>query len=567
MFRSINAQIAEFEGTTTMSESSERRDRAPLAERVLIIGLDGATFDVLTPLMDEGRMPNFKAFLDRGAWGELDSTMPPITPAAWTTFMTGKTPGNHGILDFERYDVHTNHLSFNSTQRLDHVRTIWQVLGDKGLKVGCVNIPMTYPPPVVNGFSISGFETPGIDSQFTYPKALKDEILSKWPDYSYKTKWRRKTLGGDDLFRQNLDYINKSFHQGADMTIHCGQRYGWHALMVVFKLVDNLQHKTWRYLDPRTRGRWPKRSAWVVECFGELDRAIGKLLRFADANNAHVLFMSDHGHGSLEGKAQPNLLLKEWDYLALDPGAAQAKTRTKYVLHRWFKKKKGKFAANYGIEHDLAVDYRRTRACVMHAGMYGFLYLNVQGRQPTGIVPPGEYESLRNEIRERLLAVRVKDRSGKEIALFPQVSKPEELYHCDRQGREWMPDLLIMPAEGLAVVRKIRGNSPVNWSPLHKMEGTHRVEGIFAAGGPHVRRTGEIKRNIIDVPPTVLAMLGVNVPEDMEGNVMQSIFDEPIEIGFDAAVAPKTMVTEASVFSEKEAEKLNDRLRDLGYLE
>jgi predicted AlkP superfamily phosphohydrolase/phosphomutase len=563
----MNQQISDTREMSMKSEESESRDRTPLAERVLIIGLDGATFDVLTPLMEAGRMPNFKAFLDRGAWGVLDSTMPPITPAAWTTFMTGKSPGNHGILDFERYDVHTNNLSFNSTQRLDHVRTIWQVLGDKGLRVGCVNIPMTYPPPMVNGFSISGFETPGIESQFTYPNDLKDEILRQWPDYSYKTKWRRKALGGDDLFRENLDYINQSFHQGADMTIRCGDQYGWHALMVVFKLVDNLQHKTWRYLDPRTRDRWPKRSAWVLDCFAELDRAIGKLLRFADANKAHVIFMSDHGHGSLEGKAQPNLLLKEWGYLKLDPGAAQVKTRTKYVLHRWFKKKKGKFSATYGIEHDLAVDLSGTQACVMHAGMYGFLYLNLQGRQPTGIVPADQYESLRDEIRDRLLAVRVRDRKGREIALFPEVSKPEELYHCERKGHEWMPDLLLMPAEGLAVVRKIRGRSPVTWSPLHKMEGTHRVEGIFAAGGSQIRRTGEIKRNIIDVPPTVLAMLGVNVPEDMEGNVMQSIFEEPIEIGFEAADVPKAMVTQASVFSEQEAEKLNDRLRDLGYLE
>ena len=132
--------------TTADHLTPPMRDLPAAARRVMIIGLDGATFDVLNPMMAAGRMPNVKRFIERGVSGPFESTRPPITPAAWTTFMTGKNPGTHGVVDFERYDVHTGRLSFNSTQTVGHVRTLWQILSEKGLRVGVINVPMTYPP-------------------------------------------------------------------------------------------------------------------------------------------------------------------------------------------------------------------------------------------------------------------------------------------------------------------------------------------------------------------------------------------------------------------------------------
>ncbi len=555
--------------STQCSESTARRDRPPLAQRVLIIGLDGATFDVLDPMMQAGRMPRLKQFIENGSSGMLRSTTPPITPAAWTTFMTGKGPGVHGIIDFERYDVHTNALSFNSTQCLDKVRTIWQILGDKGFKVGSVNVPMTYPPQPVNGFMISGFETPSIDTDFAYPESLKDDILREFPDYSFKTKWRRKATGGTDLFAENLEYIKRSFHQGAALTRYCGDKHGWDALMVVFKLVDNLQHKTWKYLDERTRGRNPYRAELTADCFTELDVAVGSLLDYASEHGAHVVMVSDHGHGSLEGKVQPNLLLHRWGYLALRGMGTRVATRLQHHFDRWTKRRKGKFAAgSFSLARDLAVDFSRTRAAVMHAGMNGFLYINLKGRQETGIVDPADYESLRDELRQKLLAETCTAPNGRSMSVFSEVHRPEELYGCDRQGREWLPDLLLVPAESLAVVRKIRGFAPVSWLPERRMEGTHRVNGIFAAGGPGVASGNTLSSDIVNVTPTLLAMLGLNVPDDMEGKVMTEIFDGPLETGTESASEVTSAAAEhGEVFSEKEQDDLTQRLRDLGYLE
>ncbi|HUU82504.1 MAG TPA: alkaline phosphatase family protein [Phycisphaerae bacterium] len=552
---------------TDASEPAGRRDRAPLAKRVLIIGLDGATFDVLGPMMDAGRMPRLKEFIDGGTSGVLRSTIPPITPAAWTTFMTGKGPGRHGIIDFERYDVRTNQLSFNSTQCLDRTRTIWQILSDKGFRVGSVNVPMTYPPMPVNGFMISGFETPSINTDFAYPKELKRRVLDEFPQYSFKTKWRRKTFGGDALFTENLRYIKQSFHQGARLTRFCGDEYGWDLLMVVFKLVDNLQHKTWKYIDERTRGASFERARLTASCFNDLDEALGELFEYAHRYDAHVVIMSDHGHGSLEGKVHPNLLLKNWGYLVLRGGGARARTRAAHILHRWFKTE-GRFAGgNLGLEHDLAVDFSRTRAAVMHAGMAAFLYINLKGRQQTGIVEPGDYEALRDELRERLLAERCTTPDGKTIPVFTEVHKPEELYGCKREDSEWLPDLLLTPAEALAVVRKIRGSSPVSWLPQHRMEGTHRVNGIFASRGPGIAAGKTISSDLVHITPTVLAMMGLNVPDDMEGRVIEDLFDPPIEIGTESAPEAIAGASDQAAYSAEDQELLTQRLRDLGYLE
>jgi len=557
-----------LDGRGTFHSGSYRGPQSPRRfTRVLIIGLDGATFDVLNPMMDRGLMPNLRRLIGEGTHGPLESTKPPITPAAWTTFMTGKGPGRHGIVDFLRYDPATDKLSFNNHIEIRE-KTIWEILSEKGLRVGSINVPMTFPPREVNGFMISGFDTPSVDLDFTYPRDLKDEILRRWPDYTHEKKWERRPLGGDALFRENLEYICQSFDRGCELARHCGQTYGWDVMMVLFKLVDNLQHKTWRYLDPRTAGKYPKRAEWTAQCFARLDRAIGDLHELARENNATVFVMSDHGHGSLEGKAQPNLLLRQWGYLALRSQSARFKTRASQMMARLLGRKNGfASAVNHAVENELAIDWDETRACVLHAGIYGFLYLNLKGRQGRGVVEPRDYERLRDEIRERLLAAKARDPSGQTIAIFPEVHRSEELYGCNREDHPWLPDLLLVPAAGLAVVKKIRGLSPVRWLPLRRMEGTHRVDGIFVAAGPAIRSQRTLRAGIADVTPTILAGLGVPVPADMEGRVLHDIFDPPVTVEYEPPKRREVDEAEKPILTAAQTEVLTSRLTDLGYLE
>ncbi len=559
----VRSELGDADSAAGQGQGSVPR----IADRVLIIGLDGATFDVLTPLMDQGHMPHLSRLVAGGTSGILESTRPPITPAAWTTFMTGKGPGRHGIIDFEKYDVRTNTLSFNHTQAILE-KTIWEILSEKGVRVGSINLPMTYPPSPVNGFMISGFETPGVTSDFTYPADLKDEILRRWPDYTYRTNWKRRVFGGRQVFAENMNYISGSFDQGRQIAELCTDRYGWDVMMVLFKLVDNLQHKAWRYLPPHGSDVDPERTQMVVRCFEHLDRTIGQLADLARKRQAVTIIMSDHGHGSLDGKAQPNYLLNRWGYLGLRSPLERLRTRSAHLWNRLTTPKTSRFAEpTTPIERDLAVDWNRTKACVMHAGMYGFLYITRKDRWPGGIVEPSEYESLREDLIRRFQDVTCDHPKLGRCRVFPQVYKPEELYNCKREDSEWMPDLLLAPAEGLAVVRKIRGFGAVRWTSDRRMEGTHRVEGILTVYGPHVRSGATLNAHIADIAPTILACIGQPVPADMEGRPLVDLFDVPLAVEFEPPQRRDRAEVEQQIYSSEEMKALTERLTDLGYLE
>ncbi len=549
---------------TANNNHSDGSAKGPFS-KVLLIGLDGATFDVLGPLMDQGKLPVLKSLVEGGTSARLESTKPPITPAAWTTFMTGKGPGRHGIIDFLRYDPMRNELMLNNNQKISQP-TIWQILSEKKYRVGSINVPMTYPPEPVNGFMISGFDTPP-GEPFTYPRELQDALLAKYPDYTHEKKWARKATGGDDLFAHNLGYIKQSFERGYDLACFCGEKYGWDVMMVLFKLVDNLQHKAWRYIDERTRDSNPARRQLTIDCWVKLDEVLGKLKALADKNGATIMMMSDHGHGSLDGKAQPNLLLSQWGYLGLRSKLAQATSRAGVWWNRMTRK--GGIISNQqmAIKHDLAFDWSRTRACVLHAGIYGFLYINLKGRQPEGIVDPKDFQPLRREIRERLLAATARDRNGRTFNIFPEVHTTEELYGCSREEYPWMPDRMLVPADGLAVVKKIRGHAPVRWVPLSRLEGTHRLHGMFSAYGPGVAAGREIEAHIADLAPTVLAGLGERVPKDMDGRVLQDIFSEKVEVEYEPPQDRKLEEAGEPTLTEKQMEEVTARLGDLGYLD
>jgi predicted AlkP superfamily phosphohydrolase/phosphomutase len=548
----------------THGHAESDRPGAPFS-RVLLVGLDGATFDVIGPLMSQGLMPNLRAMMDGGASGPLESTRPPITPAAWTTFMTGKCPGKHGIIDFLRYDPEANRLVFNNNQKISQ-KTIWEILSEKGYRVGSIHVPMTFPPEEVNGFVISGFDTPS-GKAFTYPRELQAEILERYPDYTHEKKWERRALGGDEVFADNLRYIRESFDRGYELARFCGDKYGWDVLMVLFKLVDNLQHKCWRYLDARTRDADPERRRMTIDCFSHLDVVLGRLRTLAEERDATILIMSDHGHGSLDGKAQPNLLLANWGFLKLRSGLSRASNRGSLWWRR-LTRSRGSMPTDGGtIDSDLAFDWSRTRACVLHAGIYGFLYINLKGRQPAGIVDPADYDSLRHTLRRRLMAATCRDRDGREMKIFPEVHLTDELYGCRREDYPWMPDLLLAPADGLAVVKKIRGRSPVRWVPFDRLEGTHRLDGVFVAHGPAIAAGRTLRGHIEDIAPTILAALGERVPKDMDGTVLTDMFETAPNVCYEPPTERKVEETEERALSDRQMQEVANRLSDLGYLD
>ncbi|MCA9926247.1 MAG: alkaline phosphatase family protein, partial [Anaerolineales bacterium] len=144
--------------------------------KVLLIGLDGATFDVIRPLAEAGRLPHLNRLLHEGAWGTLNSTIPPISPTAWTTITTGKNPGQHGVYDFRKFaQVGVSDIDY---QRLKNKhKRIWDLLGEAGLRSIVIDVPFTFPPTPLNGVMLTGYGTPRTpDTIFTYPSDLIERV-------------------------------------------------------------------------------------------------------------------------------------------------------------------------------------------------------------------------------------------------------------------------------------------------------------------------------------------------------------------------------------------------------
>jgi predicted AlkP superfamily phosphohydrolase/phosphomutase len=181
-----------------------------MSRKLLIIGLDGATFDLLDPLMDDGRMPNLRGLAAKGVRSDLLSVIPPVTPAAWTSFMTGKSPAKHGIFHFRQFDPLTGEERVHNSASISDT-TLWEYMSAGGISVGVVNVPMTFPPLKVNGFLVSGVDTPSLREDYTYPPELKEEISFRFPNYGLLPALSFDSRSDRDFrakVQRAIDYVN-----------------------------------------------------------------------------------------------------------------------------------------------------------------------------------------------------------------------------------------------------------------------------------------------------------------------------------------------------------------------
>ncbi|HDZ86979.1 MAG TPA: hypothetical protein ENH57_04735, partial [Actinobacteria bacterium] len=161
-------------------------------QKVIIIGLDGGTYKFIDPLVKKGKLPNIANLIEQGTRADLRSTIPPLTPAAWVTFLTGKNPGKHGFFDFVKYDIKLHDYGFtprpqdsvkattenNELMNSSHYagQTIFDFLSRDGYKIASILMPLTFPPWPVNGYMVSGFPGPDFKNPPTYPEEWKKEI-------------------------------------------------------------------------------------------------------------------------------------------------------------------------------------------------------------------------------------------------------------------------------------------------------------------------------------------------------------------------------------------------------
>jgi predicted AlkP superfamily phosphohydrolase/phosphomutase len=550
-----------------------------MARRVLVIGLDGATWDVLDPLMRAGILPNLAALLTRAAKGTLLSTLPPITAAAWTSFATGKNPGKHGLVDFIYFSKHGYRVAIaNSTTRA--APSLWNLLSACGKRVGVVSVPMTWPPEPVNGVMVTDMMTPNPQVDYTYPPALKRELLEQVGAFVI-------TPGEGELPSRPIEYLAKvraDVAQSVRYALYLLNKEPYDFFMYVFGVVDVLQHQFWYLLeanpDTLDATRRAVRDA-VLGIFSQVDKGLGELLKHADEETLVVL-MSDHGFGPLKGFLHVNNFLLEWGYLVLKSGTVSRLKQTLFRsgltpqnVHLTLKAVKLDLRRrlNRGRAYGLLrrfflsfddVDWDKTRAFAL--GHIGQIYINLRGRQPRGRVAPGaEYEQLRDELRRGLLGLK-HPATGE--ALIARVFNREELYHGAQLDNT--PDLVLLPYDFKYVAfgeSEFASNRIVG--PALGHTGHHRLEGIVALRGPEVRAGATLKQaTLLDLAPTILLALGLPIPSDMDGRVLAEGF-APEWLGSHApsfVTAGADRVEAGTGYSDAEEAQVIDRLSDLGYV-
>ncbi|MEE8401454.1 MAG: alkaline phosphatase family protein [Candidatus Hydrothermarchaeaceae archaeon] len=523
-----------------MQDASETRESCNA--KVFVVGLDGATLDLIMPWVMQGKLPTLKRLMDAGASGELTSTILPISAPAWVSFVTGKNPGKHNVFDFmERGEGSYDQVPVNSRSR--DGKAVWNLLNDAGKKVGLINIPVTYPSENVDAFMITGFPTPDTKGGFVHPRTLLLELEERFgnfklhPDEIY-------TPGKEDVFIESVYEVTEKT-MGA--TLYLMEKYEWDFFMTVFGGTDILSHWFWKYMDPDH----PEYDAKEAEKYGnviegiyqKIDENIGEILERLDEDTT-VIIMSDHGFGPVHKSLYLNNWLKDIGLLKLKKNRS---TRIKYWLFRHglvlnnifklsalvgFAKHGKKSVATSQRSVDmlkklfisfLDIDWSLTKA--YSTGNFGQIFINVKGREPRGIVEPGrEYGELREFIIGELYKLKDPE-SGEKI--IDRVYKREEIYSGGYL--EQAPDLLLLSRDMKYITTRYFefASNMLVAPPTRMTSGNHKMNGTLIMKGRNIKKGAEIQgANIIDIVPTILGIMGVPVPADMDGEVLTEIFEE-----------------------------------------
>jgi len=562
--------------------------------KVLAIGLDGGTYTVLKPLIDAGRLPALGSMMNEGAWGILKSTIPPHTAPAWSSLATGKNPGGHGLFQFTPVDRSVYEVGDTRVANASSMAgtTIWDMLSDADRKVGIMNVPMTYPPHPVNGFMITGMLTPRSAPTFTYPPELADSLPGYRIDLTAGSNGygiiAERGLGTSEALRSLIEDLTECMIARAETALRLMREHPCDFFFIVFTGTDRLQHYLWHCLDPQSGVRaTPEGRSLSAAAEGflvALDAQIARLFAQAGDGTTRIV-VSDHGFGPFPTQTVYfNAWLMEQGFLRLhNQGGGMSRMRY------WFNKIGITREMVYGlldrvipsrIEKQLRrkigsgsypIDWENTRAAYLP--MFDFVG-GVMVNQATdhGDSTGGaseDYESLRQDLIDRIQGL-CDPATG--CPVVRRVYRREEIY----SGRylDSAPDLVLVLDPRYRGERSLLTKSVVSQGRVKDTlwSGTHREEGILMLSGPDIVKGELSPHRIWDVSPTILYLLGVPVPSDMDGQIISEGID-PRRL---AASPPrsrearsfKTRVAagESVWDTEEEMEDVKDHLRGLGYL-
>jgi predicted AlkP superfamily phosphohydrolase/phosphomutase len=542
--------------------------------KVFVIGIDSATFSVINPLRQKGMLPAIDMLINKGTSASLLSTIPPVTPPAWVSFMTGVNPGKHGVFDFYAPPSYGYERPVLNAEFIKS-KTLWRILSDYEKRIGIINVPMTHPPERVRGFIIPGMQYGYDGPDFAYPPSIMQEIKEKIGDY--------RVVYGDleGLYTDNLDTLIKEWDDILEIrkrtVLYLMDRYEWDFFMVVFYVLDVIQHHFWKFYDPAHPQYRDSRYRGVIpEFYKKVDSAIGEIIEQLDKETT-IFIVSDHGAGPENSSFFINSFLAREGFLSFKKSLMPLwRFRWPHLSYKIIRRlgfrgitwvvplnqltSLGRVIdPREGLNIPYFIRWDKTRAYAGNHTEQG-IYINLRGREPYGIVEQGrEYEKLRDDIIGRLKKV-----NGLQFEIY----KREDIY--DGRYTTYAPDIIIKKInDGECIMQKEFYHRDM-LVDAYKTSGTHREEGVFIVHGRHIRQGLRIKSpNIIDMAPTILYTMGLPVPEDMDGRVLTECFEETFTEGNPVRISRTPMDTsdreKSGLYSPEDSERMKGILRGLGY--
>ena len=461
--------------------------------KVVTIGLDGFNPDLVSQWRDD--LPILSEMMREGVYGNIGSTVPPITPQAWTCAMTGVNPGHYGFWDFH----YRNSYVYGEPELVDsevvvgRANPLYKRLPEMGKKAAVINVPVTYPPqPIPGAYVVTSFLTPRLESGFTYPPELSEEVERVVGRYIIDASTRQENFRQMDKDRV-LERIYAMDRQRFELVEYFVRNKGCDYVFAVIMGTDRMPHLFYRYFD-KQHYRYtpdPKYENALKDHYRFCDEHLGEVRDLLDDDTVLIVH-SDHSVQRLDGRIN----LNEW---LIQEGYMKVRHRPKGLVPF----------------REVVIDWPETKAWA--TGYTGQLYLNVKGREPMGMVEPQDYDSLLDELGDKLKSIP--DRNGKKMKT--EVFKRKDIHWGPYA--DFGPDLFIYFDECRWNISEMIGYDSIYSydTSMGPDDGGHGPEGFFVMAGPGIPKLGEINDfSLVDVAPTVLRIMGLEVPEDMEGRVL-----------------------------------------------
>lgn len=456
-----------------------------MEKKCVVVGLDCAPAKIVFDQRE--KLPVLRELIENGLYGNLRSSDPPITIPAWMVMCTGKDPGRLGLYGFRHRKDYSYKDIWIATSQSIKEKAVWDIIGESGGQSCLVSVPPSYPPRPVAGNMISCFITPGSEKEYTYPSQLRQEIEERFGPYTFDVVFR--TDDKDSLLEQIYEMTRNRF----EVMNYLIRRKTWDFFMFVEIGVDRIQHAFWKYMD-REHHLYVKGNPYedvIMDYYKDLDKKIGELLSNIDKNTT-VLVVSDHGAKRMKGA----FCINEW---LIEQGDLVVREKPQSPVSM----------------EKVEVDWSRSKYWGW-GGYYARLFLNIDGREAQGIILPEDYEKERDALVEKLMSIKGADGSEWKT----RVLKPQQYF---KEARGDYPDLMVYFDD-----LYWRSAGTLGHSTKYLLENdtgpddaVHAQDGIYVLYDPQRRESKRKDAHIMDIAPTVLHCMGLSVPDDMEGKIIE----------------------------------------------